>query len=188
MSWRERSSAGAGALAKAPNENRWKASGSCRATSLDPGRRATKYRLNFSERDDDVAVDSTKKQIARVVARASGRISMSFQLAMAREMICREAFPMSHSLFGGRERSMAKKPAVQLVIFSRVTMSPSEDLMVGTGHRLLKGAMTEENAEESEVVRMELETLWFGSDEFVQISLKDCCAWCARLLILSISC
>src|SRR3989338_8224659 len=173
MSWRERSSMGAVALAKAPNENRWKASGSCRATSLDPGRRATKYRLNFSERDDDVAVDSTKKQIA---------------WAMAREMICREAFPMSHPLFGGRERSTAKNPAVQLVIFSRATMSPSEDLMVGTGHRLLKGAMTEENAEESEVVRMELETLWFGSDEFVQISLKACCAWYARLLILSISC
>src|SRR3989338_5505276 len=187
MSWRERSSAGAGALAKAPNENRWKASGSCRATSLDPGRRATKYRLNFSERDDDVAVDSTKKQIAWVVARTPGRISMSFQLAMAREMICRDAFPISHPLFGGRERSTAKNPAVQLVIFSRATMSPSEDLMAGAGHRV-KGAMTEENAEESEVVRMELETLWFGSDEFVQISLKACCAWCARLLILSISC
>src|SRR3989338_3126137 len=113
---------------------------------------------------------------------------MSFQLAMAREMIWREAFPMSHSLFGDRERSTAKNPAVQLVIFSRATMSPSEDLMVGTGHRLLKGAMTEENAEESEGVRMELETLWFGSDEFVQISLKACCAWYARLWILSISC
>src|SRR3989338_6517633 len=101
---------------------------------------------------------------------------MSFQLAMAREMSCRETFPMPHSLFGGRERSTAKNPAVQLVSFSRATMSPSEDLMAGTDHRLLNGAMTEENAEEREVVAMGLETLCFGSDEFAQISLKACCA------------
>src|SRR3989338_11345621 len=101
---------------------------------------------------------------------------MSFQLAMAREVIFREALPTPHSLFGGRERSAAKNPAVRLVIFPRATMSPSEDLMAGTGHRLLKGALTEENAEEKEGVGMGLETLWFGSDEFAQISLKACCA------------
>lgn len=177
VSLRERSSAGAGALAKAPNENRWKASGCCRATSLDPGRRATKYRLNFSESVDD-AVDSMKKQIAWVAARTPGIISKSFQLSTEHEMILRCAFPMSSfSLFGFEVRSIAKNPAELLSSFSRATLSPSEELMTGVGHALLKGAMTEENAEERELVEMPLEKCWLGADGVVQISLKACCTW-----------
>ncbi len=118
---------GAEGLAKAPNENRWKASGNCRATSLDPGRVATKYRLNLSERFG-VVVDSMKKQIAWAVACMPGRISKSFQSTKVREMIWRWAFPMSPSLpeDRGLARSMVKNLAHWLVSFSRATASPSE--------------------------------------------------------------